>query len=145
MNLMVLTGVWEAWSKFIRFSTEKQLSRISSWPSSWNWEAIVGMCSMCVVYTSSIHFSSMRYLGIFLFSCSHRVLPIAFYFSILFVKVTIFTLPLLCWRHFFVDCECLLCPLFTVMHDMRLIHTDLKPENILFVSADYIKVPDYKV
>ncbi|XP_059316336.1 serine/threonine-protein kinase AFC2-like isoform X2 [Lycium ferocissimum] len=30
------------------------------------------------------------------------------------------------------------------MHDMRLIHTDLKPENILFVSADYIKVPDYK-
>lgn len=31
------------------------------------------------------------------------------------------------------------------MHDMRLIHTDLKPENILFVSADYIKVPDYKV
>ncbi|CAN4124039.1 unnamed protein product [Withania somnifera] len=31
-----------------------------------------------------------------------------------------------------------------VMHDMRLIHTDLKPENILFISADYIKVPDYK-
>ncbi|XP_047254838.1 serine/threonine-protein kinase AFC2 isoform X2 [Capsicum annuum] len=30
------------------------------------------------------------------------------------------------------------------MHDMRLIHTDLKPENILFVSAEYIKVPDYK-
>lgn len=32
-----------------------------------------------------------------------------------------------------------------VMHDMRLIHTDLKPENILFVSAEYVKVPDYKV
>ncbi|KAI3435152.1 Protein kinase domain-containing protein [Psidium guajava] len=30
------------------------------------------------------------------------------------------------------------------MHDMRLIHTDLKPENILFVSAEYVKVPDYK-
>ncbi|EEF29380.1 afc, putative [Ricinus communis] len=30
------------------------------------------------------------------------------------------------------------------MHDLRLIHTDLKPENILLVSAEYIKVPDYK-
>ncbi|KAF2293252.1 hypothetical protein GH714_040617 [Hevea brasiliensis] len=30
------------------------------------------------------------------------------------------------------------------MHDLRLIHTDLKPENILLVSADYIKVLDYK-
>lgn len=32
-----------------------------------------------------------------------------------------------------------------VMHDLRLIHTDLKPENILLVSADCIRVPDYKV
>lgn len=32
-----------------------------------------------------------------------------------------------------------------VMHDLHLIHTDLKPENILLVSADYIKVLDYKV
>lgn len=32
-----------------------------------------------------------------------------------------------------------------VTHDMCLIHTDLKPENILFISADYVKVPDYKV
>ncbi|KAJ3675302.1 hypothetical protein LUZ60_004344 [Juncus effusus] len=31
------------------------------------------------------------------------------------------------------------------MHEMRLIHTDLKPENVLLVSAEYIKVPDYKV
>ncbi|XP_073007607.1 serine/threonine-protein kinase AFC2-like isoform X1 [Typha latifolia] len=31
------------------------------------------------------------------------------------------------------------------MHDLRLIHTDLKPENILLVSAQFIKVPDYKV
>ncbi|XP_043813388.1 serine/threonine-protein kinase AFC2 isoform X3 [Manihot esculenta] len=31
-----------------------------------------------------------------------------------------------------------------VMHDLHLIHTDLKPENILLVSADYIKVLDYK-
>lgn len=30
------------------------------------------------------------------------------------------------------------------MHELRLIHTDLKPENILLVSADYLKVPDYK-
>ncbi|XP_058099022.1 serine/threonine-protein kinase AFC1-like isoform X2 [Magnolia sinica] len=30
------------------------------------------------------------------------------------------------------------------MHDLRLIHTDLKPENILLVSAEYVKVPDYK-
>jgi len=32
-----------------------------------------------------------------------------------------------------------------VMHELRLIHTDLKPENILLVSAEYTKVPDYKV
>ena len=32
-----------------------------------------------------------------------------------------------------------------VMHDLRLIHTDLKPENILLVSAESIRVPDYKV
>uniref|UniRef100_A0ACD5ZW65 Uncharacterized protein n=1 Tax=Avena sativa TaxID=4498 RepID=A0ACD5ZW65_AVESA len=31
------------------------------------------------------------------------------------------------------------------MHELRLIHTDLKPENILLVSAEYTKVPDYKV
>ena len=31
------------------------------------------------------------------------------------------------------------------MHDLRLIHTDLKPENILLVSAESIRVPDYKV
>uniref|UniRef100_A0A2P2MPE4 Serine/threonine-protein kinase AFC2 isoform X2 n=1 Tax=Rhizophora mucronata TaxID=61149 RepID=A0A2P2MPE4_RHIMU len=31
-----------------------------------------------------------------------------------------------------------------VMHGLRLIHTDLKPENILLVSADYVKVPEYK-
>ncbi|KDO44120.1 hypothetical protein CISIN_1g013705mg [Citrus sinensis] len=31
------------------------------------------------------------------------------------------------------------------MHELRLIHTDLKPENILLVSAEYVKVPDYKV
>lgn len=31
------------------------------------------------------------------------------------------------------------------MHDLRMIHTDLKPENILLVSADYVKVHDYKV
>ncbi|KAH9672113.1 serine/threonine-protein kinase AFC1 [Citrus sinensis] len=30
------------------------------------------------------------------------------------------------------------------MHELRLIHTDLKPENILLVSAEYVKVPDYK-
>ncbi|XP_052172980.1 serine/threonine-protein kinase AFC1 isoform X2 [Diospyros lotus] len=30
------------------------------------------------------------------------------------------------------------------MHDLRLIHTDLKPENVLLVSAEYVKVPDYK-
>ncbi|KAJ7977071.1 Serine/threonine protein kinase [Quillaja saponaria] len=30
------------------------------------------------------------------------------------------------------------------MHDLRLIHTDLKPENILLISAEYVKVPDYK-
>lgn len=35
--------------------------------------------------------------------------------------------------------------LFSVMHDLRLIHTDLKPENILLVSPEYVKVPDYKV
>lgn len=35
--------------------------------------------------------------------------------------------------------------MFAVMHDLRLIHTDLKPENILLVSAEYVKVPDYKV
>ncbi|XP_077213017.1 serine/threonine-protein kinase AFC1-like [Tasmannia lanceolata] len=31
------------------------------------------------------------------------------------------------------------------MHELRLIHTDLKPENILLVSAEYVKVPDYKI
>lgn len=35
--------------------------------------------------------------------------------------------------------------MFAVMHELRLIHTDLKPENILLVSAEYVKVPDYKV
>jgi len=34
---------------------------------------------------------------------------------------------------------------YTVMHELRLIHTDLKPENILLVSSEYIKIPDYKV
>ena len=34
---------------------------------------------------------------------------------------------------------------YAVMHDLRLIHTDLKPENILLVSADTIRVHDYKV
>jgi serine/threonine protein kinase len=39
---------------------------------------------------------------------------------------------------------CFFCK-FSVMHDLRMIHTDLKPENILLVSSDYVKVPDYKV
>ncbi|KAG7012280.1 Serine/threonine-protein kinase AFC2, partial [Cucurbita argyrosperma subsp. argyrosperma] len=30
------------------------------------------------------------------------------------------------------------------MHDLRMVHTDLKPENVLLVSADYVKVHDYK-
>ncbi|KAJ0028750.1 hypothetical protein Pint_35495 [Pistacia integerrima] len=34
--------------------------------------------------------------------------------------------------------------MFAVLHDLHLIHTDLKPENILLVSAEYVKVPDYR-
>lgn len=51
---LVLTGFWEAWSKFIRFSPQKQLPFISHWSCSWLCKTTFGICSMCVKKTCTI-------------------------------------------------------------------------------------------
>lgn len=48
---MVSTGIWEAWTKLIWFSPQKQLPFISHWPCSGAWQTTFGVCSMCVDYS----------------------------------------------------------------------------------------------
>lgn len=45
---MVSTGIWEAWTKLIRFSSQKQLPFISHWSCSGAGQTTFGVCSMCV-------------------------------------------------------------------------------------------------
>lgn len=62
---MMSTGLWEAWTKLIRFSSEKQLPLLSGWSSPRDWQTIVGMCSMCVVNTSALRLSFSNMIHLF--------------------------------------------------------------------------------
>ena len=63
---MILTGIWEAWSKLIRFSTQKQLSLISNWSCPRVCQTTIGMCSMCVDSTSTSFFLLFIFICVFL-------------------------------------------------------------------------------
>lgn len=66
---MAWTGLWEAWTKLIWFSPQKQLPLISRWSSPGAWKATLGMCSMCVKPSLS-PFTPFIHSFIHLSSCS---------------------------------------------------------------------------
>lgn len=149
---MVSTGIWEAWTKLIWFSPQKQLPFISHWPCSGAWQTTFGVCSMCVdyswpilLYSSPISATNFTFRNFLIQNLGVNSYDLMFSFDYCNFHGIHIAQTVISGNFYLLVYSDFVHSILTDMHDLRLIHTDLKPENILLVSSEYIKIPDYKV